>query len=138
VIVQWAPASMSRRGPGSCSPISVPYTYVSPSDRARGDTRRKAQHTHARGIALMRQKKIRRRCKRVRGSQPHRPGNPEYLNNLGYSEYKTEDFESAVRFFGEAIEADPKRAIAYVNRGDAFVDSSATPKPARITPSSSS
>ena len=121
VMVQWATGKYVEAWTGELQPYFGAYTYVSPSDRARGDTRRKAAAHNARGIALMRQKKYDDAANEFAGANLTDPGNPEYLNNLGYSEYKTEDFESAVRFFGEAIEADPKRAIAYVNRGDAFV-----------------
>jgi len=49
------------------------------------------------------------------------PGKAEYANNTGFGLYKMEQYEDAVYWFKKAIEADPKRAVAYLNLGDAYV-----------------
>jgi tetratricopeptide (TPR) repeat protein len=121
VMVQWATGKYVDEWTRELLPYFGAYTYVSPSDRAKVDTRRKAAAHNVRGIALMRQKKYDDAANEFAGANLTDPGNPEYLNNLGYSHYKNEDFELAIRYFGEALEFDPRRAIAYANRGDAFV-----------------
>jgi tetratricopeptide (TPR) repeat protein len=120
VMVQWATGKYVEAWTGELQPYFSAYTYVSPSDRAEADARRKAAAYNARGIALMRQKKYDDAANEFAGADLTEPNNPEYLNNLGYSHYKNEDFELAIRYFGEALEFDPRRAIAYANRGDAF------------------
>ncbi len=46
--------------------------------------------------------------------------NPLYDNNAGYAYYKSGNYKYSVGSLGMAIRMDPKRAIAYLNRGDAF------------------
>jgi hypothetical protein len=47
-------------------------------------------------------------------------GNALYPNNAGFAYYKSGDYYFAIEWLGKAIQIDPKRAIAYLNRGDAF------------------
>ncbi len=47
--------------------------------------------------------------------------NPLYDNNAGYAYYKAGNYKYSIGVLGTAIMVDPKRAIAYLNRGDAFV-----------------
>jgi TPR repeat len=47
--------------------------------------------------------------------------NPEYANNLGFAFYKLEKYDFAVYWLKKAIELDPKRSVAYLNLGDAYV-----------------
>ncbi len=49
------------------------------------------------------------------------PGNALYPNNAGFAYYKRGQYDFSIRkWFGKAIQIDPKRAIAYLNRGDAI------------------
>ena len=48
------------------------------------------------------------------------PSNALYPNNAGFAYYKSGDYYFAIEWLGRAIQIDPKRAIAYLNRGDAF------------------
>ena len=47
--------------------------------------------------------------------------NPEYANNLGFAFYKLEKYDLAVYWLEKTIELDPKRSVAYLNLGDAYV-----------------
>jgi hypothetical protein len=46
--------------------------------------------------------------------------NAEYANNVGFALYKAEQYQTAVDWLKIAIGIDPKRAVAYLNLGDAF------------------
>lgn len=46
--------------------------------------------------------------------------NALYANNVGFALYKEEKYDLAVRWFQNAIEIDPQRAVAYLNLGDAL------------------
>jgi tetratricopeptide (TPR) repeat protein len=43
-----------------------------------------------------------------------------YANNAGFAYYKAEKYAEAVTWLDKAIEMDPKRAVAYLNLGDAY------------------
>ncbi|PYU79730.1 MAG: hypothetical protein DMG50_22885 [Acidobacteria bacterium] len=47
--------------------------------------------------------------------------NPLYDNNAGYAYYKAGNYKYSIGSLGMAMRMDPKRAIAYLNRADAFV-----------------
>jgi Flp pilus assembly protein TadD len=119
-MVQWATGKYVEAWTRELQPYFENYNYVSPSDRQAGKAHREAEAHNARGIAQMRQGKYEAAGGEFSAADLLEPGNAEYLNNLGYASYKDEDYETAVRFLGEAMEVDPKRAIAYLNRGNAF------------------
>jgi len=136
-MVQWATA-VCRGVAGGCSPISVLY-LCSPRDPCEGDTRRKAAADKRSRHRPDAPKTYDDAANRVRGSHLTDPGNPHTVTTSATSEYKTEDFESAVRFCGEAIEADPSAPSPTVNRDpQALVRLQPSRSPQRITPSSSS
>jgi len=47
--------------------------------------------------------------------------NALYSNNLGFALYRAQRYDEAVEWFKKTIGIDPKRAIAYLNLGDALV-----------------
>ncbi|MBZ5528686.1 MAG: tetratricopeptide repeat protein [Acidobacteriia bacterium] len=121
VMVQWATSKYVDAWTRELQPYFDAYSYVAPWERTRANARRKAAAQNLRGIALMRLKKYNDALGEFAGADLTDPLNPEYLNNLGYCYYKTEDFELAVRYLSDALQVAPKRAIAYFNRGDTFV-----------------
>lgn len=48
------------------------------------------------------------------------PTNTQIANDAGFAYYKLENYEQSVAWFKRAIELNPKRAIAYLNLGDAL------------------
>ena len=44
-----------------------------------------------------------------------------FSNNAGFAYYKAGHYEDSVAWIQKAIEADPGRAVAYLNLGDALV-----------------
>jgi Flp pilus assembly protein TadD len=51
--------------------------------------------------------------------------NPEYVNNLGFAEFKARQYDMCAELFREAIELDPTRAVAYLNLADALQEENA-------------
>lgn len=49
------------------------------------------------------------------------PTNAEFPNNAGFAYYKLGDYQQAVAWLQKAVQADPKRAVAYLNLGDALL-----------------
>jgi tetratricopeptide (TPR) repeat protein len=49
------------------------------------------------------------------------PANAQLANNAGFVLYKMQKFGDSLEWFQKAIVADPKRAVAYLNMGDAYV-----------------
>jgi hypothetical protein len=47
--------------------------------------------------------------------------NAEYANNVGFAYYKLRDYENAVTWLYKTTQIDAKRAVAYLNLGDALV-----------------
>jgi len=52
--------------------------------------------------------------------KPGTTPNVLYVNNLGYAYFKLEMYDAAVLCFRQAIQIDPKRAVAYLNLGEAL------------------
>jgi tetratricopeptide (TPR) repeat protein len=48
--------------------------------------------------------------------------NPEYANNVGFAMYKAGRYEASVDWLNTTISLDPKRAVAYLNLGDALIE----------------
>jgi len=48
------------------------------------------------------------------------PKSAEYSNNAGFALYQTRKYEASVDWLKKAVGIDPKRAVAYVNLGDAY------------------
>jgi len=71
-------------------------------------------------MILMRERKYRDATEAFAKAASLDPSNALYPNNAGFACYKSGDYYFAVEWLGKAIEIDPKRAIAYLNRGDAF------------------
>jgi len=55
------------------------------------------------------------------GAAGRAPDNAEYANNVGFAYYKLGDYESAVTWLYKTTEIDSKRAVAYLNLGDALL-----------------
>ena len=47
--------------------------------------------------------------------------NALYANNLGFALYRAQRYDEAVEWFKKTIGIDPKRAVAYLNLGDALM-----------------
>jgi tetratricopeptide (TPR) repeat protein len=44
----------------------------------------------------------------------------DLYSNLGYSHMALDDYSSAIKYYGQAVESDPVNADAYINRGTAY------------------
>jgi TPR repeat len=103
------------------------YTLSKLSAAALSKTRkakseREAAILNDRGMSLMKEGNYADAAKSFReASQTVNMENPLYDNNLGYAYYKSGEYKYAIGALGSAISMDPKRAIAYLNRGDAFL-----------------
>jgi tetratricopeptide (TPR) repeat protein len=121
IMVQWVTGRYTDAWTNELKPDFETYRFVSESERQAAKNRRDAEGHNARGIMLMRQKEY-----EAAGGEFSQAlelvgyDNAEYLNNLGCSFYKDEDYDPAVRFLEESIEFDPNRAIAYLNLADAL------------------
>jgi hypothetical protein len=72
------------------------------------------------GIALMKKGKYKDAREVFIKAADLDPGNAEYPNNAGFAYYKEGELDYSIEWFDKAIEIDAKRAVAYLNRGDAW------------------
>lgn len=47
--------------------------------------------------------------------------NAEYINNLAFAEFKLGQYDNSIQHLYETLELDPRRAVAYLNLGDAYL-----------------
>jgi tetratricopeptide (TPR) repeat protein len=50
------------------------------------------------------------------------PSSALFANNAGFAYFCTGQFDQAVQWYKKSIALDPKRAVAYVNLGDAYLN----------------
>jgi len=72
------------------------------------------------GMRLMNEKKYQDAKEAFIKAAALDPNNALYPNNAGFAYYKSHDYYFSIEWLGKAIQIDPKRAVAYLNRGDAF------------------
>ncbi len=75
---------------------------------------------NAHGLELMKQRKYDEAAARFAAAAEIDDENPEYANNAGYAQYRQGNFEIAVLWLNDTIRLDRKRAVAYLNLGDAY------------------
>jgi tetratricopeptide repeat protein len=99
-------------------------TYIPFERDARGESSltsvQDAAHLNEDGMTLMRERKYRDATEAFIEAAGLDPSNAMYANNAGFAYYKSGDYYFSIEWLGKAIQIDPKRAIAYLNRGDAF------------------
>jgi hypothetical protein len=81
---------------------------------------RDAANLNEDGMMLMRERKYRDATEAFIKAAGLDPSNALYPNNAGFAYYKAGDYYFSIEWLGKAIQIDPKRAIAYLNRGDAL------------------
>ncbi|MGA8221945.1 MAG: tetratricopeptide repeat protein [Candidatus Acidiferrales bacterium] len=88
------------------------------SDQAKA--RHQAAVDNQQGLKLLRAGRFAEAMgKFLQGASGER-SNPEYVNNLGFAEFKDRRYDESVEHFREAIDLDPTRAVAYLNVADAL------------------
>jgi hypothetical protein len=99
-------------------------TYIPFEGITRGESPltsvRDAANLNEDGMMLMRERRYRDATETFIKAAGLDPSNALYPNNAGFAYYKSGDYYFAIEWLGRAIQIDPKRAIAYLNRGDAF------------------
>jgi tetratricopeptide (TPR) repeat protein len=87
-----------------------------------------AEHDNQ-GLKLMRQNDYRsaqlefERASIITGDK-----NPLYTNNMGFAFYKEQKYDLAVYWLQKTVQLDPKRAVAYLNLGDALAKLNRNPE----------
>jgi len=99
-------------------------TYIPLERNTRGESPltyvQDAANLNEDGMMLMRERKYTDAKETFIKAAGLDPSNALYPNNAGFAYYKSGDYYFAIEWLGKAIQIDPKRAIAYLNRGDAF------------------
>jgi tetratricopeptide (TPR) repeat protein len=97
----------------------IPFEGNTPGDSPLTSVR-DAANLNEDGMMLMRERRYTEARETFLKAADLDPSNALYPNNAGFAYYKSGDYYFAIEWLGKAIQIDPKRAIAYLNRGDAF------------------
>ena len=99
-------------------------TYIPFERNTRGESLltnvQDAANLNEDGMMLMRERRYRDATEAFIKAAGLDTSNALYPNNAGFAYYKSGDYYFSIEWLGKAIQIDPKRAIAYLNRGDAF------------------
>ncbi len=72
------------------------------------------------GVEFMKEKNYEAAAAKFAEAAYLNPKSAEYSNNAGFALYQTRKYEASVDWLKKAVGIDPKRAVAYVNLGDAY------------------
>lgn len=102
------------------------YVAADQKQRERREARREAAEHNQQGVKLLRAGRLLEAMAQFMGAASGDRANAEYVNNLGFAEFKDGRYDDCIQHFGEAIELDPRRAVAYLNLADALLKQNAT------------
>jgi hypothetical protein len=75
---------------------------------------------NAQGLELMKRQEYEVAALKFAEASKLDPASAEFANNAGYAWYKRGSFQMAVTWLDQSTRLDPKRAVAYLNLGDAL------------------
>jgi hypothetical protein len=112
VMVQWATGKYADTWTKELTPYFRPYA----SDKPQRDPKL----NNADGLYYMQQHKPASAVGYFVTASVDDSSNPEYTNNAGFAYYQMEKYEESVVWLQKTVSLDPKRAVAYLNLGDAY------------------